>query len=208
MSQKIDHRKQKEYSRKGSRTRNVKQTFLIITEGVNTEPDYFNAFRLTSATIKTLGQGKSTTTLVKKAINIKANLKKLGRTFDQYWIAFDKDDNSDKDCNDAIKLAQKSGFHVAYSNQAFEYWFVLHYKQYEGRYSRARLCSMLSKLIGFEYSKKSGATSYLFDILYPKQQRAIENAKNVQKKISLGNPAREESSTTVYELVEELNRFL
>ena len=98
--------------------------------------------------------------MVKKAINIKANLKKLGRTFDQYWIVFDKDDNSDKDFNDAIKLAQKSGFHVAYSNQAFEYWFVLHYKQYEGRYSRARLCSMLSKLIGFEYSKKSGATSY------------------------------------------------
>ncbi len=28
-----------------SGVREVKQTFLIICEGVNTEPDYFNAFR-------------------------------------------------------------------------------------------------------------------------------------------------------------------
>ena len=34
-----------------SGVREVKQTFLIICEGVNTEPDYFNAFRLTSATV-------------------------------------------------------------------------------------------------------------------------------------------------------------
>ena len=40
-----------------SSVREVKQTFLIICEGVNTEPDYFNAFRLTSANVKALGQG-------------------------------------------------------------------------------------------------------------------------------------------------------
>ena len=39
-----------------SGVREVKQTFLIICEGVNTEPDYFNAFRLTSATVKAIGQ--------------------------------------------------------------------------------------------------------------------------------------------------------
>ena len=50
-----------------SGVREVKQTFLIICEGVNTEPDYFNAFRLTSATVKAMG----TLALVQKAINIK-----------------------------------------------------------------------------------------------------------------------------------------
>lgn len=34
--------------RRISFVREVKQSFLIICEGVNTEPDYFNAFRLTS----------------------------------------------------------------------------------------------------------------------------------------------------------------
>ena len=38
--------------RRISFVREVKQSFLIICEGVNTEPDYFNAFRLTSANIK------------------------------------------------------------------------------------------------------------------------------------------------------------
>ena len=37
-----------------SGVREVKQTFLIICEGVNTEPDYFNAFRLTSANVKAI----------------------------------------------------------------------------------------------------------------------------------------------------------
>lgn len=39
-----------------SGVREVKQTFLIICEGINTEPDYFNAFRLTSANVKAIGQ--------------------------------------------------------------------------------------------------------------------------------------------------------
>lgn len=43
--------------RRISFVREVKQSFLIICEGVNTEPDYFNAFRLTSANIKAVGQG-------------------------------------------------------------------------------------------------------------------------------------------------------
>lgn len=38
-----------------SNYRDIKQSFLIICEGVNTEPDYFNAFRLTSASVKALG---------------------------------------------------------------------------------------------------------------------------------------------------------
>ena len=46
--------------RRISFVREVKQSFLIICEGVNTEPDYFNAFRLTSANIKAVGQGLNT----------------------------------------------------------------------------------------------------------------------------------------------------
>ena len=43
---------------------------IIICEGVNTEPDYFNAFRLTSANIKAVGQGLNTVGLVQKALHI------------------------------------------------------------------------------------------------------------------------------------------
>ena len=57
--------------------------------------------------------------LVKKAISIRDNHRKRGRTYDQSWVVFDKDDNPDKTFNDAIALTQKENFHVAYSNQAF-----------------------------------------------------------------------------------------
>ena len=69
-----------------SGVREVKQTFLIICEGVNTEPDYFNAFRLTSATVKAIGQGMGTLALVQKAINIKEQERQRGRTYNQNWV--------------------------------------------------------------------------------------------------------------------------
>lgn len=81
----IDPRSERKLSRI-SGTREVKQTFLIICEGVNTEPDYFNAFRLTSANVKAIGQGMSTLSLVQKAINIKEQEKRKGRIYNQYWV--------------------------------------------------------------------------------------------------------------------------
>lgn len=191
-----------------SGVREVKQTFLIICEGVNTEPDYFNAFRLTSANIKAIGQGMGTVTLVQKAINIKEQEKQKGCTYNQNWVVFDKDDFPDADFNAAIVLARKNGFKVAYSNQAFEYWFLLHFNFYQGALHRSRYEKMLSDLLGFPYSKKSGVSNKMFNILFPKQMQAINYAKTVMKQFSGDNPSQEESSTTVYLLVEELNKYL
>lgn len=64
--------------RRISFVREVKQSFLIICEGVNTEPDYFNAFRLTSANIKAVGQGLNTVGLVQKALRMKEEERKKG----------------------------------------------------------------------------------------------------------------------------------
>ena len=40
-----------------------KPTILIVCEGKNTEPSYFNQFRLSSATIKPVGEGFNTISL-------------------------------------------------------------------------------------------------------------------------------------------------
>ena len=94
-----------------SNYRDIKQSFLIICEGVNTEPDYFNAFRLTSASVKALGKGLNTIKLVQEAIIIKNEEKRKGHSFDQYWVVFDKDDFPNNDFNEAIRLAESNGFH-------------------------------------------------------------------------------------------------
>ncbi len=191
-----------------SGVREVKQTFLIICEGVNTEPDYFNAFRLTSANVKAVGQGMGTSTLVQKAIHIREQEKKKGRVYNQNWVVFDKDDFPENDFNFAILLARQNGFEVAYSNQAFEFWFLLHFNLYQGALHRSRYEKMLSDLLGFIYTKKSGVSSKMFNVLFHNQERAINHAKAIMQQFDGSNPAQEESSTTVYLLVEELNKYI
>ena len=127
---KKDHRTSSLTRKQG--TRNVKQSFLIICEGVRTEPDYLKAFRMTTATVKAIGQAMNTISLVNKAINIRDTEQKKKHYYDQCWVVFDKDDFPAKDFNQAITLARKNGFRVAYSNQAFEYWFLLHFNLYRG----------------------------------------------------------------------------
>lgn len=41
-----------------------KERILIVCEGKNTEPSYFNLFRLTSTEIEAIGDGKNTVSLV------------------------------------------------------------------------------------------------------------------------------------------------
>ena len=59
-----------------------KKSFLIVCEGENTEPEYFNAFRLTSATVKAVGKGLGTMSLVKEALAIRKTEKAKGKTFE------------------------------------------------------------------------------------------------------------------------------
>lgn len=189
-------------------TRVVKQSFLIVCEGMCTEPDYFRAFRMTTATIKAVGQGMNTISLVNKAISIRDTDIKKKRIYDQCWVVFDKDDFPASDFNQAIALAERNGFRVAYSNQAFEYWFLLHFNLYRGPIHRNSYANMLTKLTDLTYSKAEGFGAKLYNRLLHLQPQAIKNATAVIKETSQGNPAMEESSTTVHQLVTELNKYI
>ena len=134
--------------------------------------------------------------------------KKKKRVYDQCWVVFDKDDFLANDFNQAIMLAEKNDFHVAYSNQAFEYWFLLHYNLYTGPLHRNQYEKMLSKLTGIPYVKTEGFGTVMYNLLLKRQPLAIKNAEIVLAEISHGNPAEEESSTTVHRLVKELNKYL
>lgn len=82
--------------------REAKERFLIFCEGKNTEPEYFKAFKLVTASVKTIhvNQGDALS-IVKEAII----QKRFCPEYDQYWIVFDKDESTDKRFNNAIKQA-------------------------------------------------------------------------------------------------------
>lgn len=206
-SNRKDHRKSSSFLRRQS-VREVKQKFLIVCEGEKTEPDYFRAFRMTAATVKAVGQAMNTMTLVSKAISILDAEKARKHYYDQCWVVFDKDDFPARDFNQAILYAQNNGFQVAYSNQAFEYWFLLHFNLYLGPIHRNQYKQMLEKLIGMPYVKMDGFGALMYNLLLNRQSQAIENAQAVLAQMSHGNPAAEESSTTVHKLVIQLNKYL
>lgn len=192
-------------------------TILIICEGKNTEPSYFNQFRLSSATIKSIGEGYNTISLVNRA-NQLAN----DQQYDQVWCVFDKDDFADADFNEAIQIAEAQGFKVAYSNQAFEYWLILHLDDHQGgEMNRSDYNGKLNELLKpfsviYDGNGSKKVNEDFFSILdgtdtktnKKRVELAIARAQKKYHSLDHTSPAKEESSTTVFKLTEELLKYL
>lgn len=194
-----------------------KPVILIVCEGVNTEKSYFDQFRLASAKLVTLGKGFNTTSLVNEALRL-SQLK----SYEQVWCVFDKDDFTANDFNNAINIAAANGFGIAYSNQAFEYWLILHFEDHQGgAMPRANYGAKLNGYINplhtsydADGSKKVSRDLFeLMEAIDPKtgivrRELAITRAKKIYAQYNHTSPATEESSTTVFRLVEEINKYL
>ena len=192
-------------------------TILIVCEGENTEPSYFNQFKLSSATIKAVGKGYNTVSLVNQAIILSKEHK-----YDKVWCVFDKDDFSEKDFNEAILKAEKNKFGCAYSNQAFEYWLILHFEDHQGGgMNRNDYNDKINNLLlpfGATYDGKNCKIidEDFFELLdgidsntgEKRVNLAIARAKRNYKHFDHSSPAKEESSTTVFKLVEKLLKYI
>ena len=181
-----------------------KQTFLIICEGEKTEPNYFDAFKVKSAKILIQGTGCNTISLVTEAQKIVNSYETDNIEFDQVWCVFDRDDFYDT-FNDAIFKAQDIGLRVAYSNEAFELWYLLHFIYFDSSITRVDYIRKLNEHLDIEYKKNS---TEMYEILLPNQSVAINRAKRLFSNYSETNPNKEEPSTTVHLLVEELNKYI
>jgi len=194
-----------------------KPTILIVCEGKNTEPSYFNQFKLSSATVKPIGEGYNTISLVNRAIQL-ANEK----SYDQVWCVFDKDDFSESDFNNAILIAKANNFGLAYSNQAFEYWLILHFNDHQGGgMHRDDYDDRINKLIKpfkvfYDGKKSKMIDEDFFELLDGFDKKtgekrvdlAIKRAERNYNHHDHSNPSREESTTTVQELVKELLKYV
>jgi hypothetical protein len=186
-----------------------KPSILIVCEGENTEPSYFNQFRLSSAKVKSVGEGCNTCSLVRRA----AELASLGK-YDQVWCVFDKDDFKDSDFNSAIREAEERNFRVAYSNQSFEYWLLLHFNDHQGgKMHRSDYNDKLNdELRSFNVVYDGNSSKWIgedfFELLEERVGLAIARAERNYNRFDHVNPAKEESSTTVFRLVRELLNYV
>lgn len=191
---------------------------LIVCEGKNTEPSYFEQFKLATAKIVVLGKGYNTTALIRQA----QQLSQLG-TYSQVWCVFDRDDFTAQNFNNAIAMAEAAGFGVAYSNQSFEYWLILHFDDHQGGGMHRRdyhdKINGLIKPFGVSYEGEDSKviTEDIFDLVIEiidektKKTRldlAIERAERNYNQFDHNNPAIEESSTTVFRLAKELLKYI
>lgn len=212
-------RKQRKFAYKQPKA----NSFLIVTEGERTEPLYFRGIQkliqdkiggmvnvVEVPVIDIHGEGCSTGKLIEKTEEIvsKANI-----MYQNIWIVFDKDDFEDFD--QAIEDGKKRGYKVAWSNQSFEYWLYLHFNYSDSALHRDSWNDKLDEIfkkyqLGNGKYQKNYEDIYTMVNSYDGVNTAIRSAKRrmadfdeEKVKPSVYNPG-----TTVYKLVEALNRYL
>lgn len=195
---------------------------LIVCEGTKTEPNYFEAWKEQVDEIKKKyalrttasicigdeisidGEGKNTLSLVEVALEKK---NKSPLDYNQVWCVFDRDSFPPSDFDNAIKKAESCGMKVAYSNEAFELWYLLHFVHRVTSMSRSEFKDELSKHLGMLY-QKNDPTMYGRLLKYKKD--AIRNAKTLRDCVSCSDKcySKHNPSTTVDQLVEALDEYV
>lgn len=150
--------------------------------------------------------------------------------FEHKWIVIDRDiervnggGHTAEDFNNAIKNAKSKrkdlNIEVAYSNDSFELWYLLHFHYRSTGILRdeiiKKVIEELKKVEPHKFSKlnkdnikEKNYTKMIFETLFDRQETAINNAKKLL--ISYGsshNPEQDNPSTTVHNLIEILNNL-
>jgi hypothetical protein len=181
----------------------MRENFLIFCEG-RTEVGYFSAFRKKAKLIS----GGNALAIVQNAVAFKNASEKK---YDQYWVVFDKDETPHQHFEGAIQLATDNGMRVAWSNQAFELWFILHYRDFHHACHRNQYETILSRYIPSYAAAEKGEEQgrKLYQLTLQHIPVAIDNARSGFNGFDAEVPlAHRESSTKIYELVESIQANL
>lgn len=194
--------------------RSVRDTFYIVTNGKESECNYFTLLRVKKSpyNVKIKFDNADPVRLVETA-------QKLLLESNQVWIVFDVDNTHEEGrFSKALLLAEKYGVKYAFSNLAFEVWLISHFQKcYKSlnteahktildNYLREKGCSQ-------KYSKSD--IGQLKTYFIPNYRQACINAKIVfQNRVKMHVERYGESSrprywewnscTTVFKLVEAL----
>lgn len=210
-----------------------KQFFLIVCEDEATEPSYFKQFKSKfpeeTLYIKTVGTGRDSKGVIEKAIEereaFKLKLEYYRKEIDFVWAVFDKDDADENETkikrfNDAFEIAERENIQIAYSNEAFELWLLLHITSIEENKPLPRY-EIYAKLQSQIRKSAEKYNDYIYDHEKPKENRIVEiineigNEEQAIKKAGKlldyhrnKKPIEANPSTKVHILVKELRDWI
>lgn len=188
---------------------------LIVCEGEQTEPHYFNElkdhYKLNSANVEICADGGSDPFgIYDFAMTRYRQEKSAGDPFDKVFCVFDKDDHANfSRALGAIRNASPRNTFVAIpSVPCFEFWFLLHF-QYTTRpfrtLSGASACDqVIDELRTFVRDYAKGAVN-MFPILCNRLESAKKNAVRAAK--SAAESGTDNPTTGVHELVSFLQNI-
>jgi hypothetical protein len=180
--------------------REYRQRILIVCEGEKTEPNYFRQFELPNTDVVVVGTGKNTVSVVEDAV---AEKSKKGANFESVWCVFDRDSFPSERYENAFILAAKHSIEIAWSNEAFELWYLLHFDFHDAALSRHQYAEKLTEKLGEKYDKTD---PNLFAKLLTRRETAIQNAEKLISSFPIDRRAHTNPGTTVHRLVKLLQK--
>lgn len=180
--------------------RRYRKMFVIATEGVKTEPQYFDLLNDLHTVIHvTCLRDKNNSAPPQVLKRMSKHLKEQAlMKSDEAWLVVDKDNWTDPQLQELHQWSQDSeNYGFALSNPNFEYWLLLHFENGAG-ISNAQDCSERLRKYLPDYDKRIDARKITKEM--------IETA--ISRAASRDNPPCEDwphrIGTTVYRLVQNI----
>lgn len=197
--------------------RQAPANFLIVCEGKQTEPNYFNGLKrkinekygnkvdVLIPNIEIKGIGMNTVSLVKYT---EQKVNHANKVYGQVWVVFDKDDYRDEQFDSAIDNCK---YNVAWSNPNFELWLLAHFKRIDRYISKDDILKEIDR----EF-QKSGLGEYIKndkDVFTKvtsdgKIDNAIKNCEYMENLNKDGHASQRNPMTRVYKIVDGLKEYL
>lgn len=198
--------------------------YYIFCEGQQTEPLYFSAFKklieenpiykdmvlieiepCQAETMRVIGMAEE---YVKKNKILKG----------QIWCVYDKDSFPPERFNGVVERAESLNkinpevqYHTAWSNECIEFWFLLHFAYYTANNHRSEYIKFLNdkfRELGIGKYQKNMSNTFEILLKYGNPKLAARYAKRIIKDSKGKTPTDIAPGTKVYELVEELAKYL
>lgn len=181
---------------------------LIVCEDSKSACYYFKDFEVDPkrAEVFPVGTGMNTDSLVEEARRLKDHAAQAGQPYSKVWCVLDRDNFPLENYCRAFQLAHANGIGVAWANEAFELWYLLHFNYHDTGISRHDYKTRL-KQSGLEYDKSDKT---IYAKVQERQEIAFKHARRLERHwYEMGErfPERQNPSTSVHKLVEFLNEL-